>query len=65
MALQEKKFLWSLGSLTVLPWLSTFELFRRPWTQVGVEALLILLLWTRVAPGLGSGERDARGQDQA
>lgn len=65
LALREKKFLWSTASLTVLPLLSTFELFRRPWTQVGVEALLILLLWARIAPGLGSGERDARRQDQA
>jgi glycerol-3-phosphate acyltransferase PlsY len=65
LALKEKKFFWSVGSLTVLPLLSTFELFRRPWTHVGVEALLILLLWARVAPGLGSGERDARRQDQA
>lgn len=65
LALREKKFLWSTASLTVLPLLSTFELFRRPWTQVGVEALLIILLWARVAPGLGSGERDAGRQDQA
>lgn len=65
LALKEKKFLWSVASLTVLPVLSTFELFRRPWTQVGVEALLILLLWARVVPGLRSGGRDARRQDQA
>jgi acyl phosphate:glycerol-3-phosphate acyltransferase len=65
LALKEKRFLWSMGSLTLLPLLSTFELFRRPWTQVGVEALLILLLWSRVVPGLGSGGADAGRQDQA
>jgi acyl phosphate:glycerol-3-phosphate acyltransferase len=65
LALKEKKFLWSLGSLSVLPLLSSFELFRRPWTQVGIEALLILLLWARVVPGLRRGESHAGRQDQA
>ena len=65
--LKEKKFLWSMASLSTLPLLSTFDLFHRElWPQVGVEALLILLLWLRVAPGLKSRDENASaGQVQA
>jgi len=62
--LKEKKFLWSLVSLSTLPLLSTFELFHRPWPQVAVEVLLILLLWSRVATGLRSRDKDVTGQIQ-